>query len=196
MVVKKQLVLGVGALLLATSACSLFPGDEDDNGGAGPSETLPENEPSEDPTESDPSETPDSQYNVVGHPLFTVSEGSIDSVAEIDLGSPKLFISREDWDDWYETEVPEDVRERLEYSGGPTFDNSVAVASAVPICDESVSVIDRGDGELAVAINYLDDVQIDCYWSPIDFTVFEVSLAEIGIDHPEDVVLDSTYDRI
>lgn len=133
----------------------------------------------------------------VGENVLAVSERDIPAVAELDLPEPRLFRSQEEWDDWYASEVPLDVRE-YEVDGlpGPSFDNSVAVAGAVRVCDESATIVHDGDGQIALALEVLVEVSTPCTESPTLFTVYEVALDQIDVSDPADVDLVTEYRRL
>lgn len=125
----------------------------------------------------------------VGEVVIHLSEERDPRVGEIHLPEPLLFRSEEEWSAWYEETIPAGLRIGEE----PRFDGSVAVAGSFPRCQE-YSVLTHSGAELSFTIRKPEE-HVDCYWSPNQVVVYEVTVADLGADDPSEVTLNPDYVR-
>lgn len=129
----------------------------------------------------------------VGTSVATWSEESAPAGGVTQDDFAALLRTQDEYDSWLDDLPSPDVT-RDALTAELDFADSVALVAAHPICDESIRVLTDGAGTIAShAVPPADPAsRFVCEWSPLRVTVYEVPLADLGVDYVDQVVLDPT----
>lgn len=179
----------VAAPLLLLTACSNADEAEDAERG------QPTTEEAGTPEDSQTGEeTTEAENHIgIGTSVIHLGQEIFDEVAYIVITEPLLFRTEEEWTQWYERAILEDLRDLQPPMSEPSFDGNVAVAGNYFKCSE-YSYLDAEDGEISFHVDIPQaDEETLCYWSPNQFVVYEVSLNDLGVSDPADVTISPEY---
>ncbi|MGC5616973.1 hypothetical protein [Georgenia sp. Z1491] len=129
----------------------------------------------------------------VGTSVATWSEDSAPAGGVTEDDFTALLRTQDEYDSWLDGLPHQDVT-RDPLTAEIDFTDSVALVAAHPICDESIRVLTDGAGTIASdAVPPADPAsQFVCEWSPLRVNVYEIPLADLGVDSAGQVVLDPT----
>lgn len=177
----------VAASLLLFTGCSDVDPEQDDL------QTSEQSGIETEGTEKDDTSTEPESPLVIGESVIHLSQANFDEVAYISVTEPLLFRTEEEWTEWYERTIREDLRDLQPPMREPSFDGNVAVAGNYFKCTE-YSYLYAEDGEISFHIDVPEaDEEVLCYWSPNQFVVYEVSLDDLGVSDPGDVTISPKY---
>ncbi|MGC5616972.1 hypothetical protein [Georgenia sp. Z1491] len=115
---------------------------------------------------------------------------SADLMGDVEVGEfTALLRTQEEYTAWLDG-LPHQEVTRDALTAELDLTDSVALAAAHPVCEERIEVVTDGEGALASRTVSTSDDQVDCAWSPIQVSVVEVPLEELGVDSADDVVHD------
>ena len=178
----------VAAALLLFTACSDAEEAEDAEWGQRTTEqaSTPENSQTGE-------ETAEAENPGIGQSVIHLGQETFDEVAYIVVTEPLLFRTEEEWTQWYERAILEDLRDLQPPMRQPSFDGNVAVAGNYFKCTEYSYLLGE-DGEISFHVDIPQaDEEVLCYWSPNQFVVYEVSLDDLGVSDPADVTISPDY---
>ncbi|OYN89064.1 hypothetical protein [Parenemella sanctibonifatiensis] len=103
-----------------------------------------------------------------------------------ELGEPRprqlLIVDDAAWQQWL-AEQPPEIRES---APDPDFSTAVVVAGSYPRCFDVSEVWDDGDGVLRFDTWIPRDKRtVSCAWSPVELEIWQVALAELGVERGE-----------
>ena len=178
----------VAAALLLFTACSNAEEAED----AEPDQRTTEQASTPENSQTG-EETAEAENPGIGQSVIHLGQETFDEVAYIVVTEPLLFRTEEEWTQWYERAILEDLRDLQPPMRQPSFDGNVAVAGSYFKCTE-YSYLDAEDGEISFHVDIPQaDEETLCYWSPNQFVVYEVSLNDLGVSDPADVTISPEY---